>query len=32
VAIEGLRDQIDRARRIRSKAARRRAALKAQSA
>src|ERR671915_2180668 len=31
-AIDGLRDQIDRARRARSKAARRRAALKAQNA
>ncbi len=31
-AIDGLRDQVDRARRIRSKAARRRAALKAQHA
>ena len=32
VAMEGLRDQIDRARRARSKGARRRAALKAQQA
>jgi ribosome-associated translation inhibitor RaiA len=31
-AIDGLRDQIDRARRIRSKAARRRAAMRAQHA